>query len=278
MDLAMAATFFNDTKCSDAYTGQYLYDGQLDVYTEGVRDGVAVQRRVLELAPGLEPPARRCVTIEGEPWIMGVRNVDSFKGDVIRQKFAMHRSEGLGAYRSLWGILNDAEPHRAHMGRVWVRTAKEVSEDSDELNLLTIYMGLYEGVRSRLIVEIGGVFHIVKETYPSTAGFRAATVEQIEGDLVVDLVVESKGMDPVTEQPIPGQNHKALALRWQADFRYHSQMTPKFQPGDAQFVVDGTADIQNGAVFTVNGVKWRAQNVSYDPAELVKFVHGTRQP
>lgn len=278
MDLAMAATFFNDTKCSDAYTGQYLYDGQLDVYTEGVRDGVAVQRRVLELAPGLMPPDRRCVVVEGEPWILGVRNVDSFRGDVIRQKFAMHRSEGVGTYQSLYGVLTQAEPVQAHMGRVWTRTIKEINEDSDETNMLTIYMALYETVQARQIISIGGANHIVKETYPSTAGFRAAVVEQIEGDLVVDLVVESKGMDPVTEQPIPGQTYKALALRWQSDFKYHSQMTPKFQPGDVQFVVEETADIVNGSVFTAVGQRWRAQNVAHDQGQQVKFVHGTRQP
>lgn len=278
MDLAMAATFFNDTKCSDAYTGLYLYDGQLDVYTEGVRDGVAVQRRVLELAPGLVLPDRRCVTLEGEQWILGVRNVDSFQGDIIRQKFAMQRSDGLHEFGSMRDILDGATLPSAHMGVVWTRTAKEISEDSQEINLLTLYAARPEAVKARNIIKGVGANYIVKETYPSTAGFLAMPVEQIEGDLIIDLVVESAGRDPVTEQPLPGQTYQALALRWQADFIYHSQMTPKFEPGDAQFVVADTADIPNGAVFTASGYKWRAQNVQHDPVERVKFVHGTKQP
>lgn len=272
MKLKRVAAYFNRTRCADAYTGDFLFKGQLDVYTEGVRDGVTIQRRVLELEPELQIPSRRCVSFGRENWIIGARNVDMFMGDEIRNKYAIQRAEGLAKVTTLAQAL-DVVPTSQEMfaSPIWVRTSKEVAEDSEEFNQLNIYVAQVENVGIRSLVELANRVYIVKESYLSTAGFTALVVEMLDEPVHTQLQVETLRLDPFTQQPLPGGTYPCVHLRWQAAFRYLSQMTPTFERGDEQFVVPAHAEVPPGSAIKVGANRYRV--VGTQDQDGVLYVH-----
>lgn len=271
MKLKNVAKYFNTTVCRDAYTGGFLFNGQLDVYSEGVRDGVTVQRRVLEVAPGTLVPTRRAIEFGGDYWLMGTDNFDIWKGEHIRDKYALHKASGLAQVQPLTAFFNGALPLKAYAGGVWIKTAKQIDEDSEEFNQSAVYFARGEDVQPNQIVYLEGRYHHVREVYPSTAGHQAALVETIEEPFQGTLVVESAGLDPRTELPIAGANYPALRLRWQSDFRYLSQITPKFETGDTQLVIAAANNVKPGALVSFDGDKYIVVNSQIQRG--VRYVH-----
>lgn len=271
MKLKNVAKYFNTTVCSDAYTGAFLFNGQLDVYSEGVRDGVTVQRRVLEVAPGTPVPARRAIKFGGDFWLIGTNNFDIWKGEHIRDKYALHRATGLAEVRPMTAFFDGTLPLKAYAGGVWIKTAKQVDEDSEEFNQSAVYFARGEDIQPNQVVLLEGRYHHVREVYPSTAGHQAALVETIEEPFQGTLTMASAGIDPRTELPIAGANYPALRLRWQSDFRYMSQITPKFEAGDTQLVVAISANVPPGSQVTFGGDKYIVVNTQVYRG--VQYVH-----
>lgn len=271
MDLSVAASFFDDTPYKDAYTLEHLGYGQLLVYTEGVRDGPSIRRRVLELAPGQVIPAHLAVNIHGANWIIGLGNFDSFQGEEIRCKYVAHRCDHIGQVATLAQELANTPRHETYADKLWIKTVKEVEEDSVETNLLTIYFPRGTDVGPGDLVQLAGRLHIVKESYLSTAGFWASQCEEIDEPSKGSLVVESKGFTPIYNEPIPGFEVQALRLRWQSDFAYLSQMTPNFERGDVQFVVPAGTQILPGAEITYFG--WKGRVINTRETDEVVYVH-----
>lgn len=270
MKLHRVAKRFNDTPCRDAYTGELLFKGQLGVYTEAVRDGITTQRRVLELAPDTELPPRGVIEFEGENWILGGGNIDTFKGTTIREKFPIHESKGLANVMNPLQFLEGEDGTLAHAGFVFVKTNKEVEESSNEFNQSTMYFSMSEQIKAHQIITQNDRTYIVKETYPATAGHLGVIVEEIDEPALE--VVETKGRrNPITEQYEEGQKITIARLRWQTDFQYFSKMTPTFTRGDIQVITATTNAMKVGDKLTLRDGVWMV--ISRDIRDEVQYLH-----
>lgn len=273
MKLKNVAKYFNDTRCYDSYSGVHLFDGQFNVYSEGVRDGITVQRRVLELEPGTPIPARRSVEFGGDHWLIGGRNFDMFKGELIREKYVLHRAEDLAQIHTVQTLLLNQTPHEAYGAQVWVKTAKQIEIDSEEFDILNIYFAQGEPVNPHHLVVIGGRTHLVKETYPATAGHLAAISERID-DPVVDTAKTEGKYDMVTEEYGVGSTFKVVRLRWQSDFKYMSQMTPKFERGDMQLATLTTNVVNAGSKIKLSDGDWYV--IGTQDRDGARYIHVRR--
>lgn len=270
MKLHKVAQRFNNTPCNDAYTGEFAFFGQFDVYPEAVRDGISTQRRVLELAPYTVVPTRRVVEYEGTYWIIGERNIDVFRGKIIREKYPVQKSNGLATVKTMRQMVESLSGYEAHAGAVFTRTAKQVEESSGEFVQMTMYFANNEKLAPSNIVEQNGKFYIVREQYEASAGHLGVLVEEL--DQPFRETVESTGeYDPITETYQPGETITLLRLRWQTDFQYFSQMTPKFERGDMQAVTSETHDVETGTILSLSDGPWKVLRV--DSRNDVKYLH-----
>lgn len=270
MKLHKVAQRFNNTPCNDAYTGEFVFYGQFDVYPEAVRDGISTQRRVLELAPHTQIPPRRTVSYEDTVWIIGERNIDVFRGKVIREKFPVQKSNGLATVKTMKEVAEGLAGFQAHAGAVFSRTAKQVEESSGEFVQMTMYFANVETIRPSNIIEQSGRYYIVREQYQATAGHLGVLTEELEQPFIEE--VESSGeYDPITETYKPGGVIRIVRLRWQTDFQYFSQMTPTFERGDMQVVTSVQSEVEVGSVLDLSDGPWKVVRV--DLRNEVKYLH-----
>lgn len=260
MKLTKVATFFNDTPYSDSYSGEVLGKGQLDVFDDSKRDGLTVLRRIFEVAPNSPMPTRGVINFLGMDWIVGIKEIDQFRGKVIRNKYVCHKSEGLANIHNYEGLLNDNLPDLvAHASQVWVKSAAEVEMDSDKFDQVNLFLARGEPVTSKMLVELNGRWFISREDYPSSAGFLVLSAEELDSPPKVQATITRTDIDPVTEIPTEvTQTIPLLVLRWQTDFKYYSQDTPDFERGDIQAV--GKVKLANNTLVTLNGEQWRVVN------------------
>ena len=85
------ASHFDDVACVDSYTGAALFNAQFSSFIESSPDGSTTQKRTLSLAPTLTIPARRCISFQGEHWIVGDGNVDMIYNTPTRRAYWMKK-------------------------------------------------------------------------------------------------------------------------------------------------------------------------------------------
>lgn len=273
MKLSRVAQRFNDTPCRESYTGDFLFNAQLGVYTDAVRDGVTTQRRILELAPDLVPPARRTIEFEGVHWILGLGNIDTWKGRAIRTKYPIHQSMGLANVMTPLELLSGTEGLRAHAGLVFTKTNKEVEESSNEYSQSTMYFSTSEPVMPEHIIRLNADHYITKETYPATAGHLGVIVEKVDEPILEVAQTQGK-RNPITEQYEPGPDISVIRLRWQTDFQYYSLMTPTFERGDMKAITLSTPVHKVGDKLTMSDGVWKI--ISNDKKMGVQHLHMRR--
>lgn len=257
MKLSNVAKYFNNTKFYDAYTGLELGVGQLDVYDDSKRDGLTAQRRVFEVAPGTSLPPRLAINFLGLNWLVGVTELDAFKGAVIREKHVLHQAEDLAHVSTIKQTLQEAEPHEAFAARVWVKSSSEVEISSRKYNQLNIYFSRAEDIQPDQLVSMAGKLHTVMAVYPAAAGHLVALAEELEDGAVETGMLKSEGKwDPITETYTAANKPlRVVKLRWQSDFIYYSQATPNFERGDMQ--VAALESPVNGATLTLSDGDWQ---------------------
>lgn len=255
MKLSRVAQRFNDTPCNDSYTGEFLFHGQLGVYTEAVRDGITTQRRVLELAPNTELPDRKVVEFEGVHWIIGEGNIDTWKGKTVREKFAIQKSVGLANVATPLQFLNEEDGLLAHAGIVYVKTNKETEISSGEFIQSTMFLARSETVTSGQLVELDGRTYIAKESYLAAAGHLGVVVEELQTPIRDEAATKGK-YNPITEEYEDGPTIKVVRLRWQSDFEYFSLMTPTFERGDMRAITLQEPKLKNGDKLNLSDGEW----------------------
>ena len=272
MNLKMVARYFNDVKYYDAYSNLCLGKGQLDLFDDTRRDGLTVLRRIFEVAPCGLMPDDGVITFHDTQWLVGAKHPDSFKGDVIREKYVLHKAEGLAQVYTFTEILGEhdyvvrppnplppTDPEfgfEAYASRVWTKASAEIEESSDKFNQLQVFFSRSEELKENLIIRLSGHLHIVMVVYDTAAGHRVANVEELDATGVEEATYKTTVMDPVTEAKTTVNTAiPYLALRWQSAYEYFSQMSQTFKRGDMQIVTD--TQLVNGDDLELQGVTWK---------------------
>lgn len=238
MNLSRASAHFRTNPVYDAYTGFEITKAQLGVYSDAIRDGVTVQRRLLDCDPAFVRPPGGVVIVTGATYLLGAEAIDVFAGTATRKKYVMHLSDGLAQVSSLFDLLSGLDPLSAHAGRLWMKSTAEVEESSDKVNQVEVFFSVTEPVYAEQVIVLAGTSYFVRHTFTSAAGFTAAVCDEL-----ADPVLETGMLVGGTWNRITQTNDElltpltAVRIRWQADFDYVSQATEKFKAGDDVAVV-----------------------------------------
>jgi hypothetical protein len=261
VDLAQAASYFDLTVCTDAYSPFSAFYGQMDVFDDSKRDGVTVDRRVLSVAPTVVIPARRVVTIANEQWIVGVGQADHFQGAKIRDKYVLHKSDGAVAIGTPAQHLKGGttSSYGAHL---WVKDSKEMEVSSTLRSFLNIYLSTTEAPLPGHIISLLGRYNLVRNVFLSAAGFQVAECNQLASDTLQAATYTARtGYNQATDAFTEG-TPKSLNLfkaRFQDDYEYASKAADKMEPGDMRVLI-AAADVATPAAndkVTIAGVVWK---------------------
>lgn len=238
MRLHAAATHFNRMVCTDAYSGKYLFNGQLGLFDDSKKDTEGSERRILELAPGTALPSRGVIEADGVRFILGHGYADSALGKPIRVKYVAHEATALAKVRTLEQVCLGSAGTDIYSARAWIKDSKEISESSEMIGVNHLHFSIHETLNVNDTVLFGGQLHIVRKINAGAAGTLIATCDEIGKPDVETCVYSSVTFDPVTENKSTlVVTLTAVRLRWQSLFEYRDQIAKPFLAEDSQVVI-----------------------------------------
>lgn len=242
MNLHDAAKFFDKTICADAYNPTSTFVGQLDLYDDSKRDGVTVERRILSVSPQVVMPARGVITVEGETWIVGHRNTDSFQGSAIRHKYVIHRASALGSLQTVKQLLTSGGVS-VYSAAIWVKDSKEVETSSKLYSFMNTFYANGEPVEPGKVLSMGTQRYRIRNVYPAASGVQVGEASVMPPANIVSVVYSAKSghvYDAVNDNygTITPTTFNALWERFQDSYNYESASAPKFVNGDLLLVVE----------------------------------------
>ena len=242
-DIFDVAQHFDDIAVLDGYALSHLYYGQFSTFLEASPDGSTSQRRTLSLAPGLTLPARKVVSLLGEPWLVGYGNVDGFYGSVIRQSFWMKKATD---------SLEILTPGQAALGSAGTAAYAHKEYLKDTVNNLTdseydpfwdIFLATSEAVVKGTFLKAGASLYRVRSTHIGKEGMIDAASDELDSGYGVTAeftelgtynpATDSYSAGTVTTTGILMDRYKLYELRTEAD--------DKTQSGDMTLVVAASA-------------------------------------
>ena len=239
MRLFDAARRFDRTEFQDAYSGVVLFRGQLDVYDDSRRDAYGVERRILSVAPGVAMPARRvlCEPGRGEAWLVGACQPDYFEGHEIRNKYVLHRADGLAYLKTPGQALDGSDGVRAYANAAWLKDAKQQEESSTAPGMYVVFLANAEAAVPDTVIFLSDQIFWVRGRYGSAAEFLVAEVEEVTGGLQT-VQYGAAAYDPVKDTNVVAVKPlQAFVLRWQALYQNTSAAALAGEQGDKVVVV-----------------------------------------
>lgn len=275
MRLLDAARFFDRTEFYDAYAPQNpLFNGQTSLYDDSLRDGTTVVRKVLSVAPGTAIPSRRCVRAHDEDFIIGGIHKDSFDGAVIREKYNLHRAEGLGELKTADQALRSLAGTSLFASRLWVKDLKELEISSKLASFLNIYVASTENVTAGKMIYLSSRWHLIRNTFVGAAGFLVCESDELPSGCITTATYTAKSAgsyNPSTDT-IGGAAPASVAIlthRWQDDYDYVRISADQYEQGDIVAKVSSTqvTTATPGDLFTLaSGVKYKVLSAVSDGA------------
>lgn len=263
MKLRNAARYFDRTVVTDAFDPDVTFKGQMDLFQDVVRDGSTAERRILSVDPGIEIPAHKVVIIDGDTWIVGQLQKDHFKGEAIRHKHVLQLAHGFTALKTFVQAIAGETGRQAWSAMQWVKTIKEPTESSTELGLYELTFADTETVAEGNLLQLRGMWLLIRTVYPSLSGYTSALADQLEGPVLQQAVFASRTYNPASDSyAIVPATITVIKLRWQSYFRYPTQASFKFKVGDDVVIINKT-DLMPKAndTFTLDGARYTVASV-----------------
>lgn len=198
MKLSDVSRYFDTIETFDAYTRRLLYLTQPASFENGSVEGSTSKRRVLSMAPELVPPARRCVTLLGETWVVGDGSHDGLFNESLRQSFWMRKASALYTFQTPGqGALNTGGS-MAYALREYLKDTVNASTDAeyDPQYLLSFAVG--ESVVKGGVVRTASELYHVRSVYLDLGGFKVAVCDDIAGS-AVSAVFQGATYTPATD-------------------------------------------------------------------------------
>jgi hypothetical protein len=261
MEFADVTSFFNNDPVYDAYTGEFLFYCHSKAHNDQSSAGATIRRRTMTTEVDAAAPARGVVNLLGDPWLVGVSNVDAFQGEAVRRVWGLKR--GINSM----ALLTPAQACAGAPG-LQLYAQKELYKDmvnrqsfSDWDPLWSVNVAPNEAADSRgMFLREGTTLHRIRSLYMEVDGLRVLEADEFESDALqtatfttsatLNLVTDKLETTSVTLPVIQTDSMKF--------YRYRTQVEADTQPGDrVVFVSAASAAPQPGSQFTMMGATWR---------------------
>lgn len=259
MELHDVALAFDNDPLYDAYTNEYLFDGQLSSYDDSTSDGATIRRRILSFGPQYELPARRVLTIYGEQWLAGAYVDDGFQGEPIRRQATLKRAD------RLYSILTPSQACAAAVGtpaygqRVYFKDMSNALTDSEYDAFWNVFFSPTEAVvKGTFLRDDLGVLYRVRNAYLPTEGLRVCQSDELDSNARLSVVFDSGSYNPVTETRVAGTTTvNGIWVEMPKFFRFRHRSEQLTQAGDISVFIPTTYTPKVGDQFTMDSLKWQ---------------------
>jgi hypothetical protein len=237
MKLKKAAGRFDNTVAFDAYDPSVSFMCQLaplDLYKV---DSTAVKRRQASTVPDANIPARRCIKIDGQPYLIGDGSPDFWMGERIRNNYVLQGADHLaGLYTVAQALANDT-PTIAYASLDFNKNMTDERDSSEYHSQYNIFLSGGESVAEGTLIKIGVRWFYIRQAYVSVSGLFVTLANELGGSVFETVNFGTKTYNPVTDTYTGSTNSvTVLRLRWPEHFSRLSSGTQKHENGDMQLL------------------------------------------
>lgn len=259
MKLSKAAVMGDTQEAVDAYnlTGTKLQVG-FDPLSYSKIDGVAVKKRAISASPSVLMPARGAITIDGQTYLVGHGAPDYWRGSTIRVNYVIQGADGLANLHSIDTALAGTAPITAYAAISFSRYLPEVNDNSRMLPQYQVFLAGSEAAPADSLVQLGGVWYLIKQSYISTSGLRVALANELVEPVFETVGFGARTYDPITDAyTSSGASVKVLRVKWSEHYQYLSKASETYERGDMQvFMLKASTPKPSDTISLSDGV-WR---------------------
>lgn len=232
MDLALAASYFDDIVASDAYDPAKTFLCQVDPLNLFKVDATAVRRREVMCGPSVAIPARKAIAIGGEIFLVGDASPDYFQGECVRKNYVVQGAEHLASFTSIAGELAGTPGVDAYVSVDFNKFMTDQRFDSE-------YQAQYEIFASGSetkpeLIKIGLDFYLVKGERKSSSGFLTLASNLLPAPVFETITAKSRTYNPATDTWSEiTSSLKIFRVRYTEDFKYLTDASLKYERGDS---------------------------------------------
>lgn len=261
MKLKNAARYFDTDTVTDGYTGAVLFKAQFSSYEGAAPDGSFQRRRVVSVAPGILPAARRVVAVQGMRWIMGELVTDAFKDQPIRQTSAAKEATDLfnlltPAQAALKSAGTSIYGHKQHLKD----TVNSIT-DSNYDPQYEVFFGITENLKAGYFLKSAKQYLHIRSLLYANEGYWVAVSDELATDPATDAEVTatfSGAYNPVTETHAAGVTTTGIMLDMYKLYNFNTEADPRNQAGDMSLIVAKSAVTPRAdQLITIAGVTWK---------------------
>lgn len=259
MDIADAATYFDEDQVLDGYSGAVLFLGHTMPHDDSTSSGATSRRRTLSAGAAAAAPARGVITLYGERWLISANNVDSFRGSNVRQNFDLKKSTGLMAKLTPAQACNSAVGTEFYAHKQYFRDMENGRTEAEWDTMWNIFCPASESVDKGDFLRQGSILYRVRNSYPTVEGPTIAEVDQLDNDALAAVVFTRSTVNLTTDTQT---TTSVSAVGVQTDqMKFYRFRTPAealtAKPGDRTvFVPKASVTPAPGHKFTMLGATW----------------------
>ena len=262
MKLSVAAGMGDTLLASDAY-GADTFMCQLDALSYAKVDGVMVRKRSISTKPDVVMPARGVIRIQGQEYLVGTDVDDYWKGSPIRTNYVIQGTDGLANLSSIAQALANTAPSTAYASLVFSRYLPDEADSSKYPPQYQLFLAGSESVPTDSLLQLNGVWYLIKSSYHSTSGLRIGMANEIKGTVFETVSVSGRTYDPLTDTYSGAPAIiKIMRVKWQEHFNYLTKGQINYERGDEQlFILKTQMSPAPADTLTLSDGSWKIMDV-----------------
>lgn len=258
MKLTSAANKFNTTVASDSYDNSVEFMVQFEPMSFSKIDGVSIMKRQLSVSPGVVVPARGCITIDQQVYLVGHGAPDFWKNSIIRTTLIIQGADGLADLTTVGDALSGTAPVTAYAAVTFAKYLPDAEDSSRYPPQYQIFLAGSESAPADSLVQLNSVWYLVKQSYISNSGLLVALANVVESPSFETATFGSRVYDPVTDAYTDTPTSiPVFRIKWSEHFKYLSKATEQYERGDLTVIMLKSVTPDPPDTLTLSDGVWR---------------------
>jgi hypothetical protein len=263
MRLLSVARKFDTLVARDAY-GSSTFMAQFEPLSFSKVDGVAIKKRQISVAPGVQMPSRGVMAIDDQVYLVGDGAPDYHNGAPIRVSYVIQGATGLANLHSIASAIAQTAPVTAYAALVFSKYMPEANDNSRYPPQYQVFLAGSESAPADSLIQLDGKWFLVKQSYISTSGLRIALANELDEPAFETVTYGDRTYDPVTDTySASNSSVRVLRVKWSEHFHYLTKADETYQRGDIQVMALKTAmpSVAPSDLLTLSDGVWRVLSV-----------------
>lgn len=264
MKLRNVSRYFQRTSVYDGYTAALLFKAHLKSFDDRTSSGATSRRRTMTTDITYSAPARRVVQVEGEYWILGNSNLDTFDGSQVRKTFGMKKATDLATYRTPGQAALASGGSTLYIQREFYRDMTNPTTESEQDTQWNVFCPFTETVQVGRFFLYGSRLCRIRNVYGTVDEYLVAEADQLDEDTRQAVTFTTTGAYNLVTEAETAANISTYVIQTdvQKFYRFVDEAEAVAKPGDRTIFVAKSAVAANvGAKFTMLGYTWQVVTV-----------------